>query len=77
MFLFAGRNDLLLMSRSVDSVIVWVVEIDLVLYAGQKSLGFSVSIEIYLVFAWVVDIDLVSMLGIELDLISVQGSELT
>ena len=39
--------------------------------AGRKSLGFSVSIEIDLVFVWVVDVDLVSVWGIELDLISV------
>ena len=63
MFLFAGRNDLLLMWRSVDSVIVWVVEIDLVLYAGQKSLGFSVSIEIDLVLVWVIEIDMISVWG--------------
>ena len=38
--------------------------------AGRKSLGFSVSIEIDLVFVGVVDIDLVSVWGIELCLIS-------
>ena len=40
--------------------------------AGRKSLGFSVSIEIDLVFVWVVDIDLISVRGITLDLISVR-----
>ena len=44
--------------------------------AGHKSLGFSVSFEIDLVFVWVVDIDFISVWGIELDLISVGGSEL-
>ena len=39
--------------------------------AGRKSLGFSVSIEIDLVFVWVVDIDLISVCGIDFDLISV------
>ena len=34
--------------------------------AGRKSLGFSVSIEIDLVFVWV-DIELISVWGIELD----------
>ena len=34
-----------------------VVEIHSVLDAGRKSLGFSVSIEIDLVFVWVDDID--------------------
>ena len=44
--------------------------------AGRKSLGFSVSIGMDLVFVWVADVDLISACGIELDLISVQGSEL-
>ena len=43
-----------------------VVEIDSFLYAGRKSFG--VSIEIDLFFVWVVDIDLISVWGIELDL---------
>ena len=38
--------------------------------AGRKSLGFSVSIEIDLVFVGLVDIDLISVWGIELDIIS-------
>ena len=38
---------------------MWLVEIHLVLYAGRKSLGFSVSIEIHLVFVWVVITDLI------------------
>ena len=44
--------------------------------AGRKSLGFSVSIEVDLVFVWVVDIDLISVGGIELDVISVYGFKL-
>ena len=39
--------------------------------AGGKSLGYSVSIKIDLVFAWVIEIDLILMWEIELDLISV------
>ena len=39
--------------------------------AGRKSLGFSVGIEIDLVFVWVVDTDLISVWGVELDLILV------
>ena len=65
------------MWTSIDLVFVWVAEIDLVLYAGRKLRGFSVSIEIDFVFVWVAEIDLISMWGIELDLISVQGLELT
>ena len=57
----------------IDLVFVWVVvvEVDPFLDAGRKSPGFSVSIEIDLVFVWVVDIDLISVWGIELDLILV------
>ena len=51
-------------------VVVWVVEIDLVLNAGRKSLVFSVSMRIDLHFVWVVQIDLISVFGIELDLIA-------
>ena len=50
--------------------LMWVVDIDLVLCAGQKSLGFCGSIEIDLVFVWVVKINLISV-WMELDLISV------
>ena len=48
-----------------------VVETDSVFGCGRKSIGFSDSIEIDLVFVWVVNIDLISVWGIELDLISV------
>ena len=51
-----------------------MVEIDLFLYAGRKSLGFSVSIEMDLVLK-VGEIDLISVWGIGIDLISVQRSE--
>ena len=51
--------------------VVVVIEIDSVLDTAHKSLGFSVSIEIDLVFVWVVDIDLISVWEIELGLISV------
>ena len=38
---------------------------------GRKSLGFSVSMEVDMVLAWVVDIDLISVWRIKLDMISV------
>ena len=66
-----AENDLFLVRGSIDLVLVRVVEIDLVFFAGRKSLGFSVSIELDFVLVWVVDIDLISLWGIELDLISV------
>ena len=37
----------------------------MVLDAGRKSLGFSVSIEIDLFFVWVVEIDLIAVWGID------------
>ena len=39
--------------------------------AGRKWLDFSMKIEIDLGFVWVVDINLISVRGTELDLISV------
>ena len=48
---------------------MWVVEIGLFLYAGRKSLVFSVSMQIDLNFVWVVEINLISVCGIELYLI--------
>ena len=39
----------------------WWSKLTRFLDGGRKSLGFSVSIEIDLVFVWVVDIDLISM----------------
>ena len=56
---------------SIDLAFVRVVEINLFLYAGRISIGFSVSIELDFVLVWVVEIDLISLWGIELDLISV------
>ena len=38
------------------------------MYAGRKSFGVSVSIELDFVFVWVVEIDLISSWGVELDL---------
>ena len=49
----------------------WWSKFESVLDADSKSLGFSVSIEIDLVFIWVVDIDLISVWGIEHDFNSV------
>ena len=66
-----AKNYLFLVWGSISLVFVRVVEISLVLNAGRKSLGFSVSIELDFVFVWVVEIDLISLWGIQLDLISV------
>ena len=41
------------------------------LYAGLKSLRFSVSTELDFVFVWVVEIDLISLRGTQPELISV------
>ena len=38
----------------------WLSKLTWFWYAGRKSFGFSVSIEIDLVFVWGVDIDLIS-----------------
>ena len=46
-------------------------------YSGHKLPGFSVIIGLDFVFVWVVEIDLIPLMGIELDLISGWGSELT
>ena len=50
---------------------MWVIEIDLVVGCGPEILGFSVSIEIDMVFVLVVEINLISVWGMELELISV------
>ena len=47
------------------------------LFAGQKSLGVRVSVEHSLVLGSMVEINVISSWGIKLDLISLQGSELT
>ena len=54
-----AENDLFLVWGSTSLVFVLVVETNLVLYVGRKSLDFSVSIEIEFVFVWVVEIDLI------------------
>ena len=70
-FFCAGRKWLVFMWRWIAFFCVWVIEIDLFLYARRKSLDFSVSIELDFVFVWVAKVDLISIWGIELDLISV------
>ena len=55
-----AENDFFLMWISIDLGFVWGVEIDMVLYASQKSLGLSVSIGLDFVFVWVGEIDLIS-----------------
>ena len=53
-----AEMDLFLVWWSIDFGFVLVVEIDLFLDVGCKSLSFSVSIEYYMVFVWLVVIDL-------------------
>lgn len=62
--------------RVVKLLLIFECKIDLGLYAGPESLGFRVSIELRFVLVWVDETDLISLLGIELDFISVWGSEL-
>ena len=50
-----------------------MVEIDLFLYAGEKSLGTSVIIALDFGFVWVGEIGLVSMWRVELNLIFCQA----
>ena len=45
-----------------------LVEIDMVLHAGRKSLGFSLSIDVDLFFLRVLEIELISVWGTELDM---------
>ena len=59
-----GQNELFLVWWSIDLVLVWAVEMDL-MDAGCKSLGFSVSIETDLVIVWVVEVDLISVREID------------
>ena len=49
----------------------WWSKLTRFLDAGRKSLGFSVSIEVHMVFVWVEGVDLISVWGIEHDLNSV------
>ena len=51
----------------------WLSKLNWFLETGRKPLGFSVSIEIDLVFVWVVGSDLIPLWGTTLDLISVEG----
>ena len=71
------ENDLFSEWGSVDLVLLWVVEIDLVFVYVPKMTRFRVGIEIDLVFVWVIEIYLMSVWKIKTDLISVKGSELT
>ena len=49
-FCVRAEDDLLSGSVSIGLVSVWVVEMDWLLYAGRKSLGFRVSMETDLFF---------------------------
>ena len=61
--LWTTQVGLFLVWSSIGLVFVRGVEIKLVSYAGGRSHGFSVSIEIDLVLVWVVEIDLNSVWG--------------
>ena len=52
-------------------MLMWGSKMTWFLSAGRNLLGFSVGIEIDLVFVCVAEIDLMSVWGIEIDLISV------
>ena len=58
-FLCVDPNDLFLFWGSIESVFVWVFQIDLVLCSEPEFTRFSVSIEIDLVYFWVGEINLV------------------
>ena len=66
-----AENYLFLVRGSFDLVFVRLVKLTWFLYAGLKSLGYSVNIELDFVFVWVVEIDLILMWGIELGVVSV------
>ena len=74
-FCLRAENDLFLVWGSIDLVFV-LVEIDLFLYAGRKSLGISVRIEICLVFVWVVEILTWFQCRDEIDLVVVWVAEI-
>ena len=56
---------------SVDVVLCGWSKLTWFLFAGRKSLGLSVSIELDFVLVWVVEIDLISLWGFEPDMIIV------
>ena len=60
-FCVRAENYLFLVRGSFDLVFVRLVELTWFLYAGLKSLGFSVNIELDFVFVWVgkIDFDLI------------------
>ena len=58
-FCVRAENDLLFLWGSIDSVLCWWSKLTWFLYAGRKSLCFSSSIEIDLVFVWEVELDLI------------------
>ena len=49
----------------------------MICFAGQKSHGFSVNIELDFVSVWVIEIDLISFWGLEIYMISEQESPTT
>ena len=59
------------MWRSINFLFLRAVEIDLLLYAGRKSLDFRGIIELDLVFVWVVETSFISFLAIEVDLVAI------
>ena len=71
-FLCGGQNRLRFCVKAKDYlVLIYGSKLPWFRYASRKSLGFSVSIELDVVFVWVVEIELSSLWGTELDLISV------
>ena len=56
-----AETNLLLCGDPLTSFYCGLSKLGWFLDAGRKSLGFSVSIEIDLVFVWVVKIDLISL----------------
>ena len=66
-FCARGENDLFLVCGLLDLVFM-LVEIDMVLHAGRKSLGFSLSIDVDLFFLRVLEIELISVWRTELDM---------
>ena len=66
-FCVRAENDLFLVWGSIDSVSYGWSKSTWFLYAGRKSPGFSVSIELDFIYALMVDFDLISLWGVEVD----------
>ena len=62
-FCVRAENYLFLVRGSFDLVFVRLVKLTWFLYAGLKSLGYSVNIELDFVFVWVGEIDFKLIVG--------------